>query len=106
MTIWDDVRFDECEADLLVLQLAATARALAEAAATLRADLPIVGDEWRGAYRDDFDRTVPALLTTMGGTISTIEGAATLVRIRTEEAAAEQRRLRARVDFIGPVLPG
>jgi hypothetical protein len=108
MSIWDDVRIDPCQAELLVHQLVATARSLAEAAATLRTDEPIVTEDWSGAYRDRFDDVAAALLTTIGGTVATCEGAAVLVRARADEAAAEQRRrLQARDEFVGPVLrPG
>jgi hypothetical protein len=92
MSIWDDLRLDECDADLLVVHLAATARAMAEAASVLTGDRPIVSEDWRGAYRVEFDEVLPALLASLGEAIATVEGAAALVRLRMEAGLAEQRR--------------
>lgn len=107
MSIWEDVRFDECIADGHVVRIVVAASGVADAAAFLLRDAPIVTDDWTGPHRRTFDEQLVALLATMGAAVGELESAARAVRLRSDEAAAEQaRRLRARELALRPAPPG
>lgn len=69
------VAFGYAEADLVLGSLAATRTALGDHAAAVRAAARAASVEWRGAYRDEFERALRGLerqIVAAGGGLATV----------------------------------
>jgi hypothetical protein len=108
-SLWEDVRHDPSATHRLIRELLATAGAVGEVVAVLRADGPIIAEDWGGPHRERFDAGRRAMVEAADQTAMALAGAARLAAALLASAEGEQRlrvRMRNQVLLVGACAPG